>query len=134
MVKGRRIGYVLMVTVFLLGVLVGGGGALAWSQESHAATVREGKTLQRYKLRALKRRLELDREQEARVAGILEDDTEVSRALGRDVVQRCGQRLRDHQSRVDEDIRAVLHPDQQRRFDRLVDERHGKMWVPALGP
>ena len=125
MVKGRRFGYVLVSIVFLLGVVVGGGGMLAWSQESHAAVLGQGKTFQHYRLRALGRKLDLDREQRARIAAILEDDGEVSQALGQDMVQRCGQRLRDHKTRVDDEIRSVLRPEQQRRFDNLVEERRG---------
>lgn len=128
MVSGRRFGYVLLSVVFLLGAVVGGGGVLAWSQESHAAVVGQGnKGLQRYRLRALTRRLDLDREQRERVSGILEDDADVSQALGQDMVQRCGQRLREHKAQVDQNIRTVLRPDQQRRFDRLVDERRQRM-------
>jgi hypothetical protein len=130
MVSGKRLGYVLMTCVFLLGVVVGGGAMLAWSQESHAAVVREGKVLQHYRLRGLTRKLDLDRSQETRVAGILEDDTDVSKALGKDMMQRCGQRLREHKGRVDDEIRGVLRPEQQRRFERLVDERHNRVWVP----
>jgi hypothetical protein len=130
MVKSRRIGYLVLTVVFLLGVVVGGGAMLAYSQESHAAVIGNGgKTLQRYKIRALTRKLDLDRDQEARVAGILEDDNEVSQALGQEMVQRCGQRIREHKTRVDDDIRTVLRPDQQRRFDRLVDDRRRKLWL-----
>jgi len=129
MVSGRRLGYVLMLSVFLLGVIVGGGAAFAWSQESHAAVVREGKVLQRYRLRALTRKLDLDRAQQARVADILEDDNDVSKALGKEMVQRCGQRLREQKVRVDGEIRDVLRPDQLRRFERLFEEPH-RVWVP----
>ena len=125
MVKGRRFGYVLVSIIFLLGMVVGGGGMLAWSQESHAAVLGQGKTFQRYRLRALSRKLDLDHDQRQRIAGILEDDAEVSQALGQDMVQRCGQRLQDHKREVDTEIRSVLRPDQQRRFELLVEERRG---------
>ena len=130
MVRGRRFGYVLLSIVFLLGAIVGGGGVLAWSQESHAAVMAQGaKGFQHYRLRALTRKLDLDREQHERVAGILEDDGEVSQALGQEMVQRCGQRLREHKNEVDQNIRTVLRPDQQRRFDRLTEERRGRVRV-----
>jgi hypothetical protein len=129
MVRGKRLGYVLLVSVFLLGVIVGGGAMLAVSQESHAAVVSGQKALARPRLKALTRKLDLDREQQAHIAGILEDDSEVSQALGKDIVQRCGQRLREHRSQVDGDIRSTLRPDQQRRYDRLVDERRPQAWM-----
>jgi Spy/CpxP family protein refolding chaperone len=131
MVKSKRVGYLVLATVFVLGVVVGGGAMLAWSQESHAAVLGgPAKNLPRYRVRALSRKLDLDRDQQARIAAILEDDSEVTQALGQDMVQRCGQRLREQKGRVDNDIRVVLHPEQQRRFDRLVDERRRKLVLP----
>ncbi len=132
MVKGKRTGYLLLGAVFVLGGLAGAGGALAWSQENHAAMVREGKAFDHHRLRALSRKLELDGNQESRVASILAEDADQSRVIGRDVVQRCGQPLRDHKVQVDEQIRTVLRPEQQRRFDRLTDERRRRTWVRGL--
>jgi len=132
MVTGKRTGYLLLCIVFVLGAVTGGGAALAWSQESHAAMVREGKAFDHHRLRALSRKLDLDGSQESRVAAILADDADQSQAIGHEVVQRCGQRLRDHKTQVDDAIRTVLRPDQQRRFDRLTDERRRRTWVRGL--
>jgi hypothetical protein len=131
-VNRKRTGYWVLGAVFILGALSGGGVAFAWSQENHAAMVREGKTFERHRLKALSRKLDLDGNQESRVATILENDATESQTLGHDVVQRCGQRLRDQKMRVDDQIRTVLRPDQQRRFDRLVDERRRKASVRGL--
>ena len=124
--------YWVLGAVFVLGVVAGGGAAFAWSQESHAAMVREGKVFEGRRLKALSRKLDLDRDQESRVAAILASDADESQSIGHDVVQRCGQRLRDHKTHVDDEIRTALRPDQQRRFDRLVDERRHKAWVLGL--
>jgi hypothetical protein len=132
MVRGKQAGYLVLGAVFILGVVSGGGIAFAWTQESHAAMVREGKVFEGKRLKALSRKLDLDRDQESRVATILANDADESQTLGHDVVQRCGQRLRDHKTRVDDEIRTTLRPDQQRRFDRLVDERRHKAWVRGL--
>jgi hypothetical protein len=118
------IGYVVLILVFVLGAIAGGGAAFAYAQSDHASAAKNGKSSQHRRVRALSRKLDLDRDQERRVADILAGDDDESRALGRDVVDRCGQRLRDHQAHVDEEIRDVLRPDQRRRFERImVDDR-----------
>lgn len=114
--------YVVLFGVFVLGAIAGGGAALAYAQSEHGPTASEGKVSHR-RLRALTRKLDLDREQQSRVASILTDDEDQSRVLGHDVVERCGQRLRDHKSHVDDEIRTVLRPDQRRRFERIVEQR-----------
>ncbi len=121
--RGRGIGYIVLIAVFVLGAIAGGGAAFAWAQSDRAVAVKSGKHLQHRRVRALSRKLDLDREQEKRVAAIIAGDDDESRALGRDVVDKCGQRLRDHEAHVDDEIRDVLRPDQRRRFQRIVDER-----------
>ena len=124
MMKRRGIGYLLFAVAFVLGVVAGGAAMFAWSQESHASIVRDGEVFEKHRLRALSRKLDLDRDQETRVANILASDGQESRVIGHEVVERCGERLRDHRKRVDDEIRGVLHTEQQRRFDRIIDERH----------
>ncbi len=117
------IGYIVLCCVFVLGAIAGGGAAFAYAQSEHAATAKTEKPAQKKRVRALTRKLDLDRDQERRVTDILASDDDESRALGRDVVERCGQRLRDHQSHIDDEIRDVLRPDQRRRFERVLDNR-----------
>lgn len=121
--KGHGIVYIVLAAIFVLGAVTGGAVVFAWSQSEHATALKSGKNLQHRRVRALARKLDLDREQERRVAAIIAGDDDESRALGRDVVDKCGQRLRDHQAHVDDEIRDVLHPDQRRRFQRIVDDR-----------
>lgn len=118
-----RSAWLILFAVFLLGGVAGAGGTYAWVQSEHAAAVREGKALSRPRLRALSRKLDLDREQRARVAEILEQDDVESKSIGRDVIARCGEPLRVHEAKVDDEIRDVLRPDQRRRFERIVDAR-----------
>ncbi len=103
--------YLLIACVFLLGVVAGGGGVLAWTSAERASMMREGPA-QRHKLRALSRKLDLDDKQESQVANILASDADESREL-----------LRDHRAHVDQEIETVLRPDQKRRFERMLEQR-----------
>jgi hypothetical protein len=104
--------YLLIGFVFLLGVVAGGGAVMAWTSSEHAAIARGGAPAQRHKLHALSRKLDLDTDQQTRVATILASDDDESREL-----------LRDHHAHVDDEIRVVLRPEQRRRFERILDER-----------
>jgi len=123
--KLRGIGLAILAVVFLLGSVAGGAVTYGWMQSDRAANVRAGKSLSKHRLRALSRKLELDREQRARVAAILDSDDTESAAIGRDVVARCGQPLRVHERQVNDEIREVLRPEQRRRFERILDQQRG---------
>jgi hypothetical protein len=129
MVTGKGLGYLLLAGVFMLGIAAGGGIALAFTHGSNTAMIREGTGFERHRLRALSRKLDLSGEQEERIGGILAKDREDSRTLSHDMVERCGQPLRDRKAQTDSEIRVVLHADQQRKFDRLVEERKHHAWV-----
>jgi len=125
--------YGIFAVVFALGIAAGGGSALAYAREHHAAQIESDRVFESRKLRGLSRKLKLDSEQEDRIADILASDREESRRIGHDVIERCGQPLRDHKAAVDAQIRAVLRPDQQQRFDKLVEERRGRVSLRRLG-
>ncbi len=98
--KGKFLGWLIVINVFVLGAIAGGAGVFAWSTQQHTAMVREG-AVDTHRARVLGRKLDLDDTQESRVAAI----------------------LTDHKGRADDEIRYVLRPDQQRRFDHMVSER-----------
>ena len=62
------------------------------------------------RLAMLSRKLDLDSDQETRIGAI----------------------LREHRGQVDTEIRAVLRPDQQTRYDKLIEGRKGR--GPGRGP
>jgi hypothetical protein len=101
MVKTRTKGYLVLVAVFLLGAATGGGASFALTQKRHAAILRNAGGPREPRLTVLKRKLDLDADQEARVGVI----------------------LHEHRGQVDTEIRAVLRPDQQTRFDKLIEQR-----------
>jgi hypothetical protein len=51
------------------------------------------------------------------------------RDLGRQLFERCGDPLRDQKVRVEAAIRGVLDPEQQRRYDELLEERREHLWI-----
>lgn len=106
--------YVLLFFAFFLGGLVGGGivyGAF-WRGQSY-----EG-----YKAREVRRlaffeeRLALTPEQRTTVAAILE---------------RKHEERRRSWGHFDNEIRGILTPEQQQKFDMLVQERRSRMGVAA---
>ena len=121
--SGKRAGFGILLAVFLLGGVAGGGVTYAMTQSAQAASTRAGNGLSRHRLKALQRRLDLDRDQHERVAAILEEDDRDARAISRDIVARCGEPLRAHEAKVDDEIRDVLRPEQKRRFERIVEQR-----------
>lgn len=124
--------YGIFAIVFTLGIAAGGGTALAYAHHRHVSQIENDRIFESRRLRGLSRKLKLDSEQEDRIADILADDQQESRKIGRDVIERCGQPLRDHKAAVDAQIRAVLRPDQQQRFDKLVEERRGHVSLRHL--
>jgi protein CpxP len=81
--------------------------------------------------RALQRELGLTSQQRDAVQGILERQLPERRRLMSDMLQHCGDPLRVHKAKVDAEIRAVLNPEQQRRFDALA-ARQGERLFPRM--
>lgn len=128
MVSQRFQAYGLLLLVFVLGAGAGGGTVYSVMQRRHAAIVHEPHFFEHRRLHSLKRRLHLDREQEHRVAEILAKHREESRTLGTEMVEHCGEQLRAHKAKVESEIRSVLRPEQQARFDELVEERRDHLF------
>lgn len=133
MVNTRAKGYLVLGAVFVLGAAAGGAGAHAFDARRHAAVLGEGgrRLFEMRRMHALSRKLDLDATQEQKVGALFEAERAEMRALSRDMMDKCGQPLREHKAKIDAQVRAVLRPEQQKRFDELVDERRERMW---LGP
>ena len=130
MVSRRVLGYLLLAAAFAVGVACGGGAAFAYVAKRHTAMLHEGRGPEVRRMRVLTKRLDLDADQEQRVRDILAKDRDTTRDLGRAMFEKCGAPLREQKTRVDAAIRDVLRPDQQQRYDELLD-RHEQFW---LGP
>lgn len=134
MVRRTVVGYAILTAVFTCGAAAGGGATYAYAQKRNAAILRDdGRELDGRRLTALARRLDLDPEQEGRVAAILARDREAWRALSHTMLERCGQPLRDHKSEIDAAIRDVLRPDQQKKFDGIREGRRDRIWFGGGG-
>jgi Spy/CpxP family protein refolding chaperone len=124
----------LLALIFALGAASGALGTYGYVQPKLApAQVAEGRgdpgeALERRRLGALVRRLDLDEDQAARVRQILEAHRGQMRALGRDMFERCGAPLRAHRESMDAEIREVLRPEQRSRFDAMVTRHRDRVW------
>jgi Spy/CpxP family protein refolding chaperone len=133
MVSRRVYGYLVLVAAFAVGVACGGGAAFAYVAQKHAAMLRDdGRGPETRRLRVKTRKLDLDEGQEQRIRAILVKNRDAMRELGKDMMERCGGALREQKARLDSDIRAVLRPDQQRRYDELLEERRDRMWFGPM--
>ena len=130
MVSRRAYGYLLLAAAFAVGVACGGGAAFAFVAQRHAAMLREdGRGHETRRLRILTRKLDLDEGQEQRIRAILAKDRDTMRELGRSMFEHCGEPLREQKTRVESDIRSVLRPEQQRRYDDLLEDRRERLWI-----
>ncbi len=120
-------GYGALLVVFVLGILLGGAGSRAMLQRHYARLFREPDTMfNNRRMGFLSHRLRLDDTQEDRVRSVLGKYGKQRRALTREIMVRCGAPLREQKARMDVEIRALLRPDQQTRYDDLLkdsDER-----------
>jgi Spy/CpxP family protein refolding chaperone len=124
--RARLRTYAIALAIFVLGAVAGGAVSYALS-ERHQREFAEGgvEAFEQRKLRGLVRKLDLSDDQKERVRAILRDQRETRRKLTREVFERCGESLGHHRDQADARIRAVLGPEQQKRFDELLrDHRH----------
>lgn len=108
--------YAVLSLAFVLGGLVGGGGVYASLRHEQTSESREAREARR--LAVFEQRLGLTPEQRSAVAAILERQREERRRSW---------------GRVDGEIRALLSPEQQPKFDALVQERRSRMGAPPAG-
>lgn len=124
----------VFILVFALGMLCGGAGARAMVQRRYAAMFRDRDTLfEQRRFGALAHRLDLDDAQENQARGILSKYADKRRELTRDIMDRCGAPLRDQRAALDGELRAVLRPEQQTRYDKLLKDRDRRRPPPPPG-
>ncbi len=127
----------VLVGVFLLGAATGGGVMLAHSQHELAEWARpDGARRSERRLHALTRVLALTPAQRDAVGAILRREEPQLRGRMREAMEQCDQPLREHKAKVDAEIRALLTPEQQQRFDQLAAEQAEGFWLrrPHGGP
>ncbi len=131
--RARVKGYGALLIVFVLGLLIGGAGSRALLQRRYAHLFRDRfSVFEQRRIGALSRRLDLDDAQDQKVRAIMAKYGQERRKLARDMLDRCGDPMRAQKAQMDAEIRAVLRPDQQSRYDALVKDSNGR--GPANGP
>ena len=134
--RARLKGYALLLLVFVLGLLAGGAGSRAMLQRRYVHLFRDRPAVfEHRRLGALSRRLDLDDAQEDRVRLILSKYGKQRRELTREVMERCGAPVRAQKALMDAEIRALLKPEQQTRYDQLIrdSEERGPRTDPSAG-
>ena len=125
-----------VVLVFFLGVLAGGIGVYRFHRQRMDRVFRgEPGAMSGFLVQRLSRELDLDATQRTRVADVVRRTHEEMQTLRRQLHPQLGELMEKGRR----EIRAELHPDQQARFDRIVEERHrrGRRWrggVRDAGP
>jgi Spy/CpxP family protein refolding chaperone len=121
--------FALLLGVFLLGAATGAGVTVAYSESKLADLERpDGLRRRERRLDALTRVLELTPAQREAIGTILKREEPEVRLRMRESMERCGQSLRDHKAKVDAEIRALLTPEQQKKFDQLAAEQAEKFF------
>lgn len=113
--------YAVLIGVLLLGGVIGAGATFAYQRDPTRAAGPDNGRARR--LEALTRELSLSAEQRGKVERILEASSEEREKRMRAMFQTCGEPVREHKRRVDDEIRATLTPEQQRRFDAIAEEQ-----------
>jgi Spy/CpxP family protein refolding chaperone len=119
--------YALLCAVLLLGSVIGAGATYAYLRRPAEITAtQDSPRVRREKIDALSKELDLNDAQRAKVEGILEASQQERMRRMRVMHETCGEPVREHKKRVDGEIRAVLTPEQQKRFDVLAEKQDRK--------
>lgn len=115
--------YAAMAAVFALGAVAGGGAVYAYTRSDYVllASDDSGELRERRRFAALRRELDLDDTQGEQVRAILQRYRPERRNLLRAAFERCGKPLEEQKLKMDSEIRARLRPEQQPRFDALLE-------------
>jgi hypothetical protein len=123
-----------LLGAFVLGGVAGGGAVYAARERRYADLVRQGPPPLGpggRRSEAWARRLDLDAAQREQLDAIFECRRGERERLERQIFEGCGKELVKHREQIDAEIRAMLRPDQQRRFDQMLRER--KLGPPPFG-
>ncbi len=123
MVKGKRIRAIgLLLGVFLLGGIAGAATTHVVAHRGMRGMMSR-KGFEHRRVRALARRLDLSREQTAKVREILNRRGEERRKLMDEMREECGEPMVEHRKKTDDEIRALLTDEQKPKFEKLLERR-----------
>jgi uncharacterized membrane protein len=123
--KAKLKAYGLIVAVFVLGALAGTGVTYASMRRDYAllASDESGEAREQRRFVAFRRQLGLDDALAARVGDVIARHRGERRRLIHDAFEQCGKPLLSHKAMVDAEIRVLLNPEQQKRFDALIESQ-----------
>lgn len=125
----------ILAAVFVLGAVTGGAGVAAWNGEERISVARLGYGPRGERpLQAMTRRLDLNAEQRHAIRALMEKHAPRRRAIMQEMMGSCGQELQKEKSMLDDEIRAVLTPEQRKRFDELSERQRERLFGPSSGP
>lgn len=117
---------VTLVGVFLLGGVAGAGGAVAYLRHEAREIASEPRFRDRARIRGLTRLLDLTDGQRDRVKAVFEKHQGDRQAAFSDMIEKCGDSVKKQKAAVDGEIRAILDPAQQAKFDALVQKQNAR--------
>jgi Spy/CpxP family protein refolding chaperone len=121
----------LLAAVFVLGGISGASVTFAYSRHELAEmSFPPGLRPPQARLRGLSRALDLTDAQAKQVRTILDRHHGDRRLAWDEIVEKCGEPIRKQKAAVDAEIRALLNPDQQRRFDALSRRQEERFFRP----
>jgi Spy/CpxP family protein refolding chaperone len=123
-----------LLGVFVLGAASGAGATFAYTRHEVAEfATQSGSRMQGARLRGLVHALDLTDEQRDKIKAILEKHHGERRASMNEVMEKCGDPIRKQKAALDADIRAMLNPDQQKRFDTLSEGQEERLFHHGHG-
>lgn len=123
---------VVLAGTFALGTLAGFAGGYAHSQRECARLLDpRGEGPPARMLEAFARELDLRSDQRQAIRAIFERRRQGMEQARLRMFEQCGKTLLDHQAEAEAEIRALLDPEQQARFDEL--RAHRQRWRPRWG-
>jgi len=126
--------YGVVLGIFVLGAGAGGAAGYAVASKQLAEVLGDDRPAlgDARRFAAMARELDLTREQRQKVRAIMERHRDENRELMRAMAEKCGDDLQALRARVDAEIRGVLNPEQQKRFQELTEKRGRRF--PLGGP
>jgi Spy/CpxP family protein refolding chaperone len=121
--------YGALAGMFLLGAVCAAAVHHALARRSEAEFFSGDRAaFEARRVEAMGRELDLNGAQLAKLRGIFQEHADERRRLWRQQVETCGGPMAQHRERMDDEIRAILTPEQRVRFEKLHAERRRRLF------
>ncbi len=123
-----------LLGVFALGAVAGAGGVFAYTRHEVEEFASQPGARMQSRIHGLARALDLTDAQRDQIKAIFDRHRADRRALFGDVMEKCGEPIRKQKAAQDSEIRAVLSPAQQQKFDALSSKQDERLFRAGDGP